>query len=253
MPHSQVVDGGLASEPVATHRDQLLQEYVQSSTPTQPGGAGAPAASPTTVIIRKDIRSFNFSDIEVSERPTATLLTELARRSRNGELLHDLSQRAVTATPQPPVTELDDIFISVKTTKNYHDTRLALIIKTWFQLARDQVGFPIDLTIQRIDLRLVGANFLAGLLGGRQLAKWGEPELQRLAEIFTWRFGNSGLRGLAHGSWLICIMSFKADSIRFSGLILFRAAHRGIYDFCFVFGELLIGHKNVFIHLGLNW
>ncbi|XP_041631245.1 fringe glycosyltransferase isoform X2 [Drosophila kikkawai] len=144
VPHSQVVDGGLASEPVTTHRDQLLQEYVQSSTPTQPGGAGAPAASPTTVIIRKDIRSFNFSDIEVSERPTATLLTELARRSRNGELLHDLSQRAVTATPQPPVTELDDIFISVKTTKNYHDTRLALIIKTWFQLARDQTWFFTD-------------------------------------------------------------------------------------------------------------
>lgn len=104
--------------------------------------SASPSASPITpsLIIRKDIHIFNFSDIEVSERPTATLLTELARRSRNGELLHDLSQRAVTATPQPPTTELDDIFISVKTTKNYHDTRLALIIKTWFQLARDQVS-----------------------------------------------------------------------------------------------------------------
>nr|XP_043068149.1 fringe glycosyltransferase isoform X2 [Drosophila bipectinata] len=143
ISHSQV--DGLANEPALnpTSQDQLLQEYVQSSTPTQPG-AGAPAASPTTVIIRKDIRSFNFSDIEVSERPAGTLLTELARRSRNGELLRDLSQRAVTATPQPPVTELDDIFISVKTTKNYHDTRLALIIKTWFQLARDQTWFFTD-------------------------------------------------------------------------------------------------------------
>ncbi|KAH8302763.1 hypothetical protein KR044_010647 [Drosophila immigrans] len=108
--------------------------------------ASSPSPSPITpsLIIRKDIHSFNFSDIEVSERPTATLLTELARRSRNGELLHDLSQRAVTATPQPPTTELDDIFISVKTTKNYHDTRLALIIKTWFQLARDQTWFFTD-------------------------------------------------------------------------------------------------------------
>lgn len=111
---------------------------VASSSPV----SASPSASPITpsLIIRKDIHIFNFSDIEVSERPTATLLTELARRSRNGELLHDLSQRAVTATPQPPTTELDDIFISVKTTKNYHDTRLALIIKTWFQLARDQVS-----------------------------------------------------------------------------------------------------------------
>ncbi|XP_055845041.1 fringe glycosyltransferase [Episyrphus balteatus] len=96
----------------------------------------------TTVIIRKDILSFNFSDIEVSERPS--ILDDIERRGRNGELLHDLSQRAVTATPKPPITELDDIFISVKTTKNYHDTRLALIIKTWFQLARDQTWFFTD-------------------------------------------------------------------------------------------------------------
>lgn len=51
----------------------------------------------------------------------------------------ELSQGAVTATPKPPTTELSDIFISVKTTKSYHATRLPLIIKTWFQLAKDQV------------------------------------------------------------------------------------------------------------------
>ncbi|EDW04908.1 GH22426 [Drosophila grimshawi] len=148
---SQLLDG---NEPAAITTTQQLQQQqqhqqqqqqLQHSLPptTQTASSFASsAASPITpsLIIRKDIHSFNFSDIEVSERPTATLLTELARRSRNGELLHDLSQRAVTATPQPPTTELDDIFISVKTTKNYHDTRLALIIKTWFQLARDQVA-----------------------------------------------------------------------------------------------------------------
>lgn len=85
---------------------------------------------PTTVIIRKDMLSFNFSDIEVSERPSS-----LHRNSEHQRL----SQRAVTGTPKPPTTELNDIFISVKTTKNYHDSRLALIIKTWFQLAKEQV------------------------------------------------------------------------------------------------------------------
>lgn len=85
---------------------------------------------PTTVIIRKDMLSFNFSDIEVSERPSSS--------HRNSEHQR-LSQRAVTGTPKPPTTELNDIFISVKTTKNYHDSRLALIIKTWFQLAKEQV------------------------------------------------------------------------------------------------------------------
>lgn len=34
---------------------------------------------------------------------------------------------------------LDDLFISVKTTKNFHPTRLDVIIKTWFTLAREQV------------------------------------------------------------------------------------------------------------------
>lgn len=53
---------------------------------------------------------------------------------------HELRQGSVTGTPKPPTTELDDIFISVKTTKNYHDSRLSLIIKTWFQLAKSQVS-----------------------------------------------------------------------------------------------------------------
>lgn len=74
--------------------------------------------------------SFNFSDIELSERPSS--LHRINEHQR-------LSQRAVTGTPKPPTTELNDIFISVKTTKNYHDSRLALIIKTWFQLAKEQV------------------------------------------------------------------------------------------------------------------
>lgn len=34
---------------------------------------------------------------------------------------------------------LDDIFISVKTTKHYQYTRLPIILKTWFQLAKEQV------------------------------------------------------------------------------------------------------------------
>ena len=34
---------------------------------------------------------------------------------------------------------LNDIFISVKTTKKFHSTRLDIILKTWFNLAKDQV------------------------------------------------------------------------------------------------------------------
>lgn len=144
-----------------THHMNLLQyetptantptSVITSTTPLSAAAAAAALSSiqdlianpvhttvnqPTTVIIRKDIHSFNFSDIELPiERPTAA-----AHYLRNKHLLRDLSQRSVTGTPKPPTTELDDIFISVKTTKSYHDSRLALIVKTWFQLAKDQVS-----------------------------------------------------------------------------------------------------------------
>ncbi|XP_063377907.1 fringe glycosyltransferase isoform X1 [Cydia fagiglandana] len=39
---------------------------------------------------------------------------------------------------------LDDLFISVKTTKYYENTRLPIILKTWFQLAKNQTWFFTD-------------------------------------------------------------------------------------------------------------
>lgn len=35
---------------------------------------------------------------------------------------------------------LEDIFISVKTSRHYQASRLPVILKTWFQLAKEQVG-----------------------------------------------------------------------------------------------------------------
>lgn len=112
-------------------QQQQQQQLQQAAEPSQTETFNLAIQQPTTVIIRKDMLSFNFSDIEVSERPSS-----LHRNSEHQRL----SQRAVTGTPKPPTTELNDIFISVKTTKNYHDSRLALIIKTWFQLAKEQVS-----------------------------------------------------------------------------------------------------------------
>lgn len=39
---------------------------------------------------------------------------------------------------------LDDVYISVKTTRKYHHTRLPVILNTWFQLAKDQTWFFTD-------------------------------------------------------------------------------------------------------------
>ncbi|GIX84702.1 fringe glycosyltransferase [Caerostris darwini] len=41
-------------------------------------------------------------------------------------------------------TNLDDLFISVKTTKNFHQSRLNVILRTWFVLAREQTYFFSD-------------------------------------------------------------------------------------------------------------
>lgn len=49
----------------------------------------------------------------------------------------DLSAR--TEQQLEPHLTLEDLFISVKTTKKFHRERLDVILKTWFRLARDQV------------------------------------------------------------------------------------------------------------------
>lgn len=50
-----------------------------------------------------------------------------------------LATGTTTATVKPPSIELDDIFLSVKTTKGNHDSRLNIIHETWFQQAKEQV------------------------------------------------------------------------------------------------------------------
>lgn len=80
---------------------------------------------------------FNTQTVDTSSSSTSTTTGRTQEPRPTSD--HELRQGSVTGTPKPPTTELDDIFISVKTTKNYHDSRLSLIIKTWFQLAKTQV------------------------------------------------------------------------------------------------------------------
>ena len=57
-----------------------------------------------------------------------------------GKSVSDFNSVVVaTGTSRPVGTQLNDVFISVKTTRNYHKWRLPVILKTWFQLAKDQV------------------------------------------------------------------------------------------------------------------
>lgn len=62
-----------------------------------------------------------------------------------------------TATMAPFSTDLNDVFISVKTTKHYHYSRLPSIIATWFQHAKDQVCLFTFLLLCRLLLLLAFA------------------------------------------------------------------------------------------------
>ncbi|XP_063598136.1 fringe glycosyltransferase-like isoform X2 [Penaeus indicus] len=54
-----------------------------------------------------------------------------------------LNALVATATAKP-TTSLDDIFISVKTTKKFHKERLEILLRTWFKLAPHQTWFFTD-------------------------------------------------------------------------------------------------------------
>lgn len=72
---------------------------------------------------------------EIHEKPPITLQNELIKNSK-------ANQRKVAAykeTVSNSQTSLDDLFISIKTTKPFHQSRLNVILRTWFILARDQV------------------------------------------------------------------------------------------------------------------
>ena len=70
-------------------------------------------------------------DAKVTSRTGATD-ANIAQNSYNNIVL-------AARTSKPAGTRLSDVFISVKTTRNYHKWRLPVILKTWFQLAKDQV------------------------------------------------------------------------------------------------------------------
>lgn len=60
---------------------------------------------------------------------------------------------AVAEVSRPNIVEQSDIFISVKTSKQFHEKRLDVILKTWFQLAKDETWFFTDDKDQDVDDR----------------------------------------------------------------------------------------------------
>lgn len=53
----------------------------------------------------------------------------------------------------PSKTRQSDLFISVKTTKQFHRSRLELILQTWFQLAKSETWFFTDQADDEVDAK----------------------------------------------------------------------------------------------------
>lgn len=77
--------------------------------------------------------TFNFQET----RPGTVQVADLS--------IEPVTNASVIDSGQIKNITLDDIFISVKTTKHYQNTRLPLILKTWFQLAKEQVRISMML------------------------------------------------------------------------------------------------------------
>ncbi|XP_042219211.1 fringe glycosyltransferase-like [Homarus americanus] len=115
-PKFPVVHGWQERAPRSLNRDYELPVAVDTNLVGDTGTEDAPVA----------IQKYEQLDEEEEERQRGILNALVA-----------------TATAKPATT-LDDVFISVKTTKNFHKTRLDLILKTWFNLARQQTWFFTD-------------------------------------------------------------------------------------------------------------
>ena len=77
---------------------------------------------------------------------------EANNRTRNSRIITKRENRSIRSRSMPiddnhradnqkkkRNSTLDDIFISVKTTKNFHESRVSLQLETWFNLAKEQV------------------------------------------------------------------------------------------------------------------
>ena len=59
--------------------------------------------------------------------------------------------QAATAPPAPPL-----VFISVKTSKQFHESRLAVVLKTWFQLSKQNTWFFTDFSDEESEVESDG-------------------------------------------------------------------------------------------------
>ncbi|XP_032679696.1 fringe glycosyltransferase [Odontomachus brunneus] len=103
------------------------------------------ATSYATILLYQAVAQRQWIDeVNVAEVSRSVIVEAPASRRIIGEESPPVTPPVATATMAPYATNLDDVFISVKTTKHYHHSRLPVIIATWFQFAKNQTWFFTD-------------------------------------------------------------------------------------------------------------
>ncbi|KZC14509.1 Fringe glycosyltransferase, partial [Dufourea novaeangliae] len=139
---------------------QARLSVVASGFPGGTGGAKMPRGLPTrrglqalalvlatayaTILLYQAVVPRQWVDEMTVEVNSRSVLVEVPASRKLISEESSVTPAIATATMAPPSTNLDDVFISVKTTKHYHHSRLPAIISTWFQFAKDQTWFFTD-------------------------------------------------------------------------------------------------------------
>lgn len=91
---------------------------------------------------RASSSSSAFDPFSTNRTPEKSLFQGRIPMEMESGVARELDDNAEHALFHP--TLIDDVFISVKTTKNFHKSRLDVILKTWFSAAMDQTFFFTD-------------------------------------------------------------------------------------------------------------
>jgi len=126
--------------------DYGSQDYgEEAATPsTPPPTPGAPPGTPATP-------GTPGADVMARTSPRFAYVTENPASSKAP---NEPQVKPTKSTPSDPL--LKDIFISVKTSGQFHETRLAPILDTWWTLAKQQTWFFTDVDDEELQQRTNG-------------------------------------------------------------------------------------------------
>lgn len=91
--------------------------------------------NPKTFLFEATLDYNNTSEAPVTERDISKETGQKLQHIRLEKSINSIKRTTVNST----AVDLNDVFITIKTTKKFHHSRLDLLLSTWFRIAKDQV------------------------------------------------------------------------------------------------------------------